>query len=110
MLLHPLSDIWGCAIVPRGFAYHGPRDRAPGLGDSTRSHGAAAAVFPRCQSEVGDQLAKMSEPRKVAHFGDDGGGNNGADAFESLQCGHQLRPTRVLECAVLLSLYSRELR
>jgi hypothetical protein len=34
----------------------------------------------------------MSKPREVADFGDDGGRDHGTDAFESLQCCHQLRP------------------
>jgi hypothetical protein len=92
MLLHPLPDLRGRAIVPCSLTEDRPRDRVPGFGDPAGSNGAAAAMFTRRQSEVRNELARMGKSGEVADLGDNRCRNDWTDAFESLQRRQQRCP------------------
>lgn len=68
--------------------------RAVSLRDAAWAARAAATVFPRGQTEVGDELAGMSKAGEVTYLGDDGGGDNRSHAFRRLQGSHLLGPGR----------------
>jgi len=92
MLLHPLPDLWGGAIIPRRLAQYGARNRVPSLGDPARPYRAPTAVLTGRQSEVRDELTRVGKPREVANLSNDGRSHDRTDAFESLQCRQQRRP------------------